>query len=107
MDLSSVNIAIGSAAQIALFAAPVLMLLSLLVGDFPMGFVFSGFEVGAVVLAVLIAQQVTHEGESTWFERLQLLAVYAVLVLTFCLTERDVLRAVARVAATTRASPTA
>jgi Ca2+:H+ antiporter len=84
MDLSSVNIAIGSAAQIALFAAPVLMLLSLLAGDFPMAFLFNGFEVGAVVLAVLIAQQVTHEGESTWFEGLQLQAVYAVLVLTFC-----------------------
>ena len=82
MDLA-VNIAIGSAAQIALFAAPVLVLLSLFVGDFPMALVFNGFELGAVVLAVLIAQQVTHEGESTWFEGLQLLAVYAVLGLTF------------------------
>jgi Ca2+:H+ antiporter len=59
------------------------MLASLFVGDFPMACVFNGFEVGAVVLAVLIAQQVTHEGESTWFEGLQLLAVYAVLGLTF------------------------
>jgi Ca2+:H+ antiporter len=82
MDLA-VNIAIGSAAQIALFAAPVLMLLSLFIGDFPMAFVFNGFEIGAVVLAVLIAQQVTHEGESTWFEGLQLLSVYVVLGLTF------------------------
>jgi Ca2+:H+ antiporter len=78
MDLS-VNIAIGSSAQIALFAAPVLVLLSLFVGDFPMALVFNGFELGAVVLAVLIAQQVTHEGESTSFEGLQLLSVYAVL----------------------------
>jgi Ca2+:H+ antiporter len=61
----------------------VLMLISLFVGDFPMAFVFNGFEIGAVVLAVLIAQQVTHEGESTWFEGLQLLSVYAVLGLTF------------------------
>jgi len=82
MDLT-VNIAIGSAAQIALFAAPVLMLRSLFVGDFPMALVFNGFELGAVVLAVLIAQQVTQEGESTSFEGLQLLAVYAVLALTF------------------------
>jgi len=82
MDLS-VNIAIGSAAQIALFAAPVLVLVSLFVGDFPMALVFNGFELGAVVLAVLIAQQVVAEGESTWFEGLQLLAVYAVLGLTF------------------------
>jgi Ca2+:H+ antiporter len=82
MDLA-VNIAIGSSAQIALFAAPVLVLLSLFVGDFPLALVFNGFELGAVVFAVLIAQQVVAEGESTWFEGLQLLAVYAVLGLTF------------------------
>jgi Ca2+:H+ antiporter len=82
MDLA-VNIAIGSSAQIALFAAPVLVLVSFVVGPFAMPLVFNGYELGAVLLAVLIAQQVTHEGESTWFEGLQLLAVYAVLGLTF------------------------
>ena len=56
-----------------------LVLLSLFVGDFPMALVFNGFELGAVVLAVLIAHQVVAEGESTWFEGLQLLAVYVVL----------------------------
>jgi Ca2+:H+ antiporter len=82
MDLS-VNIAIGSAAQIALFAAPLLVLVSFVVGDFPMALVFNGLELGAILLAVLIANQVTQEGESTWFEGLQLLAVYVVLGLTF------------------------
>jgi Ca2+:H+ antiporter len=82
MDLA-VNIAIGSSAQIALFAAPVLVLLSLVVGDFPLALVFNGFELGALVFAVLIALQVVAEGESTWFEGLQLLAVYTVLGLTF------------------------
>ena len=82
MDLS-VNIAIGSAAQIALFAAPLLVLTSFVVGDFPMALVFNGLELGAIVLAVLIANQVTQEGQSTWFEGLQLLAVYVVLGLTF------------------------
>ena len=82
MDLS-VNIAIGSSAQIALFAAPVLVLVSFLIGPFPMALVFNGLELGAIVLAVLIANQVTQEGESTWFEGLQLLAVYAVLGLVF------------------------
>ena len=67
MDLS-VNIAIGSSAQIALFVAPVLVLLSLFIGPYPMSLVFNGFELGAIFLAVLIAQAVTHEGESTWFE---------------------------------------
>jgi Ca2+:H+ antiporter len=82
MDLA-VNIAIGSSAQIALFAAPVLVLLSFVVGDFPMALVFNGLELGAVFLAILIANQVTQEGESTWFEGLQLLAVYIVLGLVF------------------------
>jgi Ca2+:H+ antiporter len=82
MDLS-VNIAIGSSAQIALFAAPVLCLLSFFVGEFPMALVFNGFELGALLLAVLIGTQVAQDGESTWFEGLQLLAVYGVLAITF------------------------
>src|SRR3954451_5979311 len=45
MDLS-VNIAIGSSAQIALFVAPVLVVLSFLIGDFPLALVFNGFELG-------------------------------------------------------------
>jgi Ca2+:H+ antiporter len=82
MDLS-VNIAIGSSAQIALFAAPLLVLVSVVVGPYPMALVFNGLELAAILLAVLIANQVTHEGESTWFEGLQLLAVYAVLAIVF------------------------
>src|SRR6266508_2436907 len=79
----AVNIAIGSSAQIALFAAPLLVLLSFLVGPFPMALVFNGFEVAAIFLAVIVATIVTQDGESTWFEGLQLVAVYAVLGLTF------------------------
>jgi Ca2+:H+ antiporter len=82
MDLA-VNIAIGSSTQIALFVAPVLVLLSFLFGDHPMALVFNGFELAAVVLAILIANRVTSEGESNWFEGVQLLAVYVILALTF------------------------
>jgi Ca2+:H+ antiporter len=82
MDLS-INIAIGSSAQIALFAAPLLVLISFFIGPFPMALVFNGLELGAIIMAVLIANQVTQEGESTWFEGLQLLAVYVVLGLVF------------------------
>jgi len=82
MDLA-VNIAIGSSAQIALFVAPFLVLASFLLGPNPMPLVFNGFELGAVLLAVMIANHVTNEGESTWFEGLQLLAVYAVFGLAF------------------------
>jgi Ca2+:H+ antiporter len=82
MDLA-VNIAIGSSAQIALFAAPVLVVCSFFLGPHPMALVFNGFELGAVLLAVIIANHVTNEGESTWYEGLQLLAVYVVLAVTF------------------------
>jgi Ca2+:H+ antiporter len=82
MDLA-VNIAIGSSAQIALFAAPLLVLCSFFLGPHPMALVFNGFELGGIVLAIMIANHVTNEGESTWFEGLQLLAVYLVLALTF------------------------
>jgi Ca2+:H+ antiporter len=82
MDLA-VNIAIGSSAQIALFVAPVLVLLSFGVGPEPMALVFNGYELGALLFAVLIANLVTQEGESNWFEGVQLLALYAVLGLVF------------------------
>ena len=82
MDLS-VNIAIGSSAQIALFVAPVLVLTSFFLGPYPMPLVLNGFELAAVIIAATIANQVTNEGESTWFEGVQLLAVYSILALAF------------------------
>ncbi len=82
MDLA-VNIAIGSSAQVALFVAPVLVFASFAIGPSPMPLVFNGFELGAILLAALIANAVTSEGESTWFEGVQLLAVYAVLAIAF------------------------
>lgn len=82
MDLA-VNIAIGSSAQIALFVAPILVLTSFVLGPHPMALVFNGFELAAIFIAVVIANHVTSEGESNWFEGVQLLAVYVVLGLGF------------------------
>ncbi len=82
MDLA-VNIAVGSSAQIALFVAPVLVLLSFVVGDDPMALVFNGYELGALLFAVMIANLVTQDGESNWFEGVQLVALYLVLGLVF------------------------
>ena len=62
---------------------PVLVLLSFVLGPFPLALEFSGLELGAILLAVLIAAHVTQEGESTWFEGVQLLAVYVVLAVVF------------------------
>ncbi len=82
MDLA-VNIAVGSSAQVALFVAPVLVLASFFIGPYPLALVFNGFELGAILLAILVGNHVTADGESTWFEGLQLLAVYFVFGLAF------------------------
>jgi Ca2+:H+ antiporter len=82
MDLA-VNIAIGSGAQVALFVGPLLVVLSFFVGPHPLALAFNGFEVAGIVLAVIVASHITSQGESTWFDGLMLLAVYAVLVATF------------------------
>jgi Ca2+:H+ antiporter len=82
MDLA-VNIAIGSSAQIALFVAPVLVLLSFVFGPDPMALVFNGYELGGLLFAVLVGALVTQDGESNWFEGVQLLSLYCVLGLVF------------------------
>ena len=82
MDLA-VNIAVGSSAQVALFVAPILVIASFFIGPYPLALVFNGFELGAILLAVLVGNHVTTDGESTWFEGVQLLAVYFVFGLAF------------------------
>jgi Ca2+:H+ antiporter len=82
MDLA-VNIALGSSSQVALFVAPILVLVSFLIGPYPMALVLNGYEVAALLLAVVIANFTTQEGESNWFEGLQLLGVYVVLGVVF------------------------
>jgi Ca2+:H+ antiporter len=82
MDLS-VGIALGSAAQIALFVAPVLVLASLVLGPTPLALVFNGYELAAILVAILAVDQVVRDGESTWFEGFQLLALYAIFGVVF------------------------
>ncbi len=79
----SVNIAIGSSAQIGLFVAPLLFVLSFLVGPYPMGMVFNAYELAALLAAGLAAGAVLSGGESTWYQGLQLLALYAVIGIVF------------------------
>ena len=81
MDLS-LNIAIGSSIQIALFVAPVLVLLSYLFGV-PMNLVFTVPEMAAVGVSVFILDQIAGDGESNWLEGLLLLVVYAMLGVLF------------------------
>jgi Ca2+:H+ antiporter len=82
MDLS-VGIAIGSSAQIGLFVTPVLVLLSFLVGPAPMGIVFNGYELAALLAAGLLSSALVSNGESTWFSGVQLIALYLVVGIVF------------------------
>lgn len=83
MDLS-VNIAVGSGIQIALFVAPALVFASMLMGhDQPLDLHFTTMEIVAVAISILVLAQVAQDGESHWFEGVLLLAVYAVLALAF------------------------
>jgi Ca2+:H+ antiporter len=75
LDLS-ISIALGSAAQIALFVAPVLVLLSRFVGPVPMNLDFWPGAVAMVFLATLTAALVTSSGRSAWFTGVLVLMVY-------------------------------
>ena len=82
MELS-IGIAIGSSLQIALFVAPMLVMVSHFIGPRPMDLVFTPAEVLAVFVAVLITGQIASDGESNWLEGVQLLAVYVILGMVF------------------------
>jgi Ca2+:H+ antiporter len=81
MDLA-MTIAVSSGTQIALLVAPIAVLASVALGH-PMPLVFNNFELAAIVLAVIAIAIVTLDGESNWFEGLQLLAIYAVMAIVF------------------------
>jgi len=82
MDLS-LNIAIGSSIQIALFVAPLLVLLSYLVGPAPMDLRFTTMEIVAVATSVGIIVIISQDGETHWMEGFQLLAIYTILAVAF------------------------
>jgi len=78
----AVEIAVGSSAQIALLVGPAVVLYSFAIGR-PMSLLFNPFEIAAIALSVVSAALVVVDGESNWVEGLQLMSVYAILVLAF------------------------
>ena len=81
MDLA-LHIAVGSSTQIALFVAPLLVLLSTGLSA-PMSLVFHPLEIAAVILSVGAVAVVAMDGETNWLEGLQLLGVYVILAVFF------------------------
>jgi Ca2+:H+ antiporter len=80
MDVS-LDIAIGSSAQIALFVTPVLVFAGLIFGH-DLTLQFSVFEVGAIALAVAAVAIMALDGRTNWLEGAQLLGVYTILAVT-------------------------
>ncbi len=81
MDIT-MNIAIGSSTQIAMFVAPVLVLASVFLGH-PMTYIFTVPEISAITVSVLITAFIANDGKCHWLEGAQLLAVYAIIALAF------------------------
>jgi Ca2+:H+ antiporter len=81
MELS-LSISIGSSLQIALFVTPVLVFISLLLGN-PLQLTFDQFEIVAMIGASLIAALIALDGKSNWLEGAQLLGVYVIIALAF------------------------
>jgi Ca2+:H+ antiporter len=75
---ATLEIAVGSSTQIALFVAPALVFISILVGH-PMDFVFGAFEIAVVTLATLIVGLISLDGRTNWLEGVQLIGAYCVI----------------------------
>lgn len=84
LDLS-VGIALGSATQIALFVAPVLVLLSYVMGPTPMDLQFWPGAILMIFIATMTASMVTNSGRSTWFVGVSVLIVYLIFAMTLYL----------------------
>ena len=81
----SVGIALGSGSQIALFVAPVLVLLSYVLGPTPMDLQFWPGAVVMMLIATMTASLVTANGRSAWFVGVLLLVVYSIFAMTLYL----------------------
>jgi Ca2+:H+ antiporter len=78
MDLS-IGIALGSSIQIALFIAPLLVILSTFVGPQQLNLSFSRGLILALFLAVILASVVAGDGRSNWYKGVQLIIVYIIM----------------------------
>jgi Ca2+:H+ antiporter len=82
LDLT-VGIAMGSSIQIALFVAPVLVLMSGFIAPQPLELSFSRAEIGTLFLGVLIGTIVAGDGRSNWYKGIQLILVYVMIAILF------------------------
>lgn len=74
----TLEIAIGSSTQVALFVAPTLVFVSIVLGH-PMDFVFTGFEIATVAASTLLVTVIALDGRSNWLEGVQLMAAFLIV----------------------------
>ena len=86
---TSLNIAMQSSVQIALFVTPLLVFVSYALGN-PLDIVYTAFEILAGGLAVAVFSYLVLDGETNWYEGVQLLAVYAILAVALYFLPPDV-----------------
>jgi len=78
MDLS-IGIALGSSIQIALFVAPILVIMSMFVGPQQMNLNFPRPLIVAMFLTVILAAMVAGDGRSNWYKGVQLIMIYIIM----------------------------
>lgn len=78
----SLEIAIGSSTQIALFVAPLLVFLGYFMGQ-PLDLIFTSYELVVIIMATVITAMISMDGHSNWLEGAQLLSAYAIMALAF------------------------
>jgi Ca2+:H+ antiporter len=76
------NIAAGASSQVALLVAPLLVFMSLFAPK-RMSLVFTGMEIAGIALAVIVLEMVAYDGETNWFEGVELIAVYLIMAIAF------------------------
>lgn len=81
----SLEIAIGSSTQIALFVAPLLVFIGFFMGNY-LDLIFSMYELVVIILGVVVSMMVSLDGRSNWLEGLQLIAAYIIMALAFLFT---------------------
>lgn len=81
LDLS-IGIASGSGTQVALFVAPTLVIIGIIIHQ-PFTLVFTTFELVALLLAVIMVSWIAHDGKSNWFEGVMLTSVFVILAIGF------------------------
>jgi Ca2+:H+ antiporter len=89
LDLS-VGIALGSASQIALFVAPVLVLASYVIGPTPMNLQFWPGAVAMILIATMTAALVSNTGRSAWFVGVLVVTVYLIFAMALYLLPPNV-----------------